>query len=282
MTLRDRIELVVLAAVWGASFLFMRLLAPVLGPWAAADLRMLFGAAFLGVFFVAVRFDPGLRRHAGVFLVVGLVNSALPFALYSAAALVLPASAEVVLNALSPVFGVLAGAWFLGERFTFRKLAGLVLGFAGVAVLSGGLELSSPWAWAAFGACLLAPACYAAGGVLVNKMAQGIPARSLAFGSQALAGTVLLPTVAFTPAAGWGDLGAWGLLAVFGVFCSGVAYLLYYGLMKRVGPTKTLTVTFLMPVFGILWGALFLGEPVTVWLAGGAILVLAGIFLVTR
>ncbi len=283
MKLRDILELVVLAAVWGASFLFMRLLAPLLGPWGAADLRMVFGALFLGAYFVLVRFNPELWRHAKAYLVIGLVNSGLPFVLYSAAALVLPASAEVVLNALSPVFGAVAGALFLGERFTVRKAAGLVLGFAGVAVLTGGLDLGTTfWPWAAFTACLLAPLCYAVGGVLVHKMAQGIPARGLAFGSQAFAGILLLPTLALTPSGHWGDPGLWALTAVFGVLCSGVAYLIYYGLMKRVGPTKTLTVTFLMPVFGILWGTLFLGEPVTVWLAGGAVLVLAGTFLVTR
>ncbi len=261
----------------------MRVLAPALGPWATADLRMLFGAAFLGVYFLFVHFDPGMRRHARAFLVIGIVNSALPFALYSYAALVLPASAEVVLNALSPVFGVLAGAGFLGERFTVLKGVGLVLGFAGVAVLSGGLDLGASWqAWASLAACLLAPACYAAAGVLVKRMAHDIPARSLAFGSQTLAGGLLLPTLLFTPSTGWTDAGAWGLLLVFGVLCSGVAYLLYYGLMKRVGPTKTLTVTFLMPAFGIVWSALFLGEPVTLWLAGGAALVLAGTMLVTR
>ena len=283
MKIRDVIELVVLAAVWGASFLFMRVLAPALGPWAAADLRMLFGALFLGVYFLAVRFNPELKRHFTAFLVIGLVNSGLPFALYSAAALVLPASAEVVLNALSPVFGAVAGALFLGERFSIRKGAGLALGFAGVAVLAGGLSLgSSFWSWAALAACVLAPVCYALGGVLVHNMAKGVPARSLAYGSQALAGVIMLPTLALSPAGHWGDPVLWTLLAVFGVLCSGVAYLIYYGLMKRVGPTKTLTVTFLMPVFGVLWGALFLGEPVTLTLAAGAVLVLGGTFLVTR
>jgi drug/metabolite transporter (DMT)-like permease len=282
LKLRDVIELVVLAAVWGASFLFMRVLAPVFGPFATADLRMLLGALFLGAFFVVVRFNPGLRQNFKAFLAVGLVNSAIPFVLYSAAALVLPASAEVILNALSPVFGAVAGAVFLGEAFSARTVWGLLLGFAGVVALSGGLHLEGLAAWAALAACVLAPVSYALGGVLVNKLAKGLPARAMAFGSQGVAGLVCLPTLALSPAGPWGDPGAWVLMAVFGVLCSGVAYLLYYGLMKRVGPTRTLTVTFLMPVFGILWGALFLGEPVTLSLALGALLVLAGTFLVTR
>jgi len=278
---RDLFELLLLAAVWGGSFLFMRVLAPVVGPLATADLRMLIGALFLGAVFVLLRFNPELRRNFRPFLVIGLVNSALPFLLYSVAALALPASVEVVLNALSPAFGAVAGAWFLGEPFRVRKVVGLALGFGGVLLVAGGLDLGSrPWSWAALGACALAPVCYAVGGVLVKRLAQGIPAPSLAMGSQLLAGLALLPALAFFPVTTAPTPGILGMLAAFGILCSGLAYLLYYGLMGRIGPTRTLTVTFLMPVFGILWGALFLGEPVTVSLIAGAASILAGTGLV--
>jgi drug/metabolite transporter (DMT)-like permease len=283
MKLRDIVELLVLAALWGGSFLFMRVLAPVVGPLATADLRMLIGGLFLGAVFLVLRFDPGLKKNFLPFLVVGLVNSALPFLLYSVAALVLPASVEVVLNALSPAFGAVAGALFLGERLTWQKAAGLALGFAGVIAVAGGLNLGSdPWAWAALVACSLAPVSYAVGGVLVKKLGGGIAPQSLAFGSQLLAGLALLPALALAPPPQAPTAEAWVLLAAFGILCSGVAYLLYYGLMKRIGPTKTLTVTFLMPVFGIVWGALLLNEPVTWTLALGAALILGGTALVTR
>lgn len=279
---RDIVELVLLAALWGGSFLFMRVLAPVVGPWATADLRMLFGGLFLGVVFLFLRFNPGLVRHFRPFLLIGLVNSALPFLLYSVAALVLPASATVVINALAPAFGAVAGAWFLGEKLTTRKVTGLVLGLAGVAFLTGGLNLgTNPLAWAALGLAVLAPMSYAVGGVLVKTKAGGIPPQALAFGSQFLAGLALLPTLAWAP-----PLGSWPphiilVMVVFGILCSGVAYLLYYGLMSRIGPTKTLTVTFLMPVFGVFWGWLVLGESVSLWLAVGVALILAGTALVS-
>lgn len=277
------VELVVLAALWGGSFLFMRVLAPVVGPWATADLRMLIGGLFLGAVFLGLRHDPELRKNFRPFLLIGLVNSALPFLLYSAAALVLPASVEVVINALSPVFGALAGSLFLGENFTVKKALGLALGFGGVLVVAGGLDLgSNPWAGPALAVCVLAPVSYAAGGVLVKRLASGVQPRSLAFGSQLLAGLVLLPALGLTGPADFPTPATIALLAAFGILCSGVAYLLYYGLMARIGPTKTLTVTFLMPVFGILWGALLLREPVTPSLILGAGLVLGGTVLVTR
>ena len=260
----------------------MRVLAPVVGPLVTADLRMLLGGLFLGAVFLLLRFNPGIRKNFRVFLWVGLVNSGLPFLLYSMGALVLPASVEVVVNALSPAFGAVAGAWFLGERFTRPKAFGLILGLGGVLVVAGGLTLgNNPWAWAALAACTLAPVSYAVGGVMVKRLAGGIPAKSLAFGSQLMAGLALLPALVFFPPRAFPSWEVLGLLVAFGVLCSGVAYLLYYGLMTRIGPTKTLTVTFLMPVFGMLWGALFLGESITLPLAAGAALVLAGTALVS-
>jgi len=279
---RALLDLILLSAIWGASFLFMRVLAPVVGPVATADFRMLLGAAFLGAIFLALRFDPGLRKNFRVFLLVGVVNSAFPFLLYSLAALVVPASVEVVINALSPAFGALAGALFLGESFGLKKLAGLILGFGGVVLVAGGLVTgSNVWSWLAVGGCVLAPVCYAAGGILVKRLAQGIPPRSLAFGSQLLAGAALLPLLFLPSKTRLPDFGTVGLLVAFGVLCSGLAYLLYYRLMQTLGPTKTLTVTYLMPVFGILWGIVFLGEPLTLPLVGGALVILAGTALVT-
>ncbi len=282
MNFRTAVELVFLSALWGSSFLFMRILAPLVGPIATADLRMLIGGLFLGGFFLIVRFDPGLRRNFRVFLLVGLVNSALPFLLYSLAALVLPASVEVVINALSPAFGAVAGAVFLGESFGTKKVLGLVLGFSGVLLVAGGLDSGKdPWSWLALGACVLAPASYAIGGVLVKRLAREIPPQSLAFGSQLLAGMALAPLLFLPSSRGLPTSGSVGLLVLFGVLCSGVAYLIYYRLMQKIGPTKTLTVTFLMPVFGILWGVLFLAEPVTLPLLGGSLVILAGTSLVT-
>jgi drug/metabolite transporter (DMT)-like permease len=280
MNPRAVLELVFLAAIWGASFLFMRVLAPLVGAVATADFRMLIGGLFLGAVFLILRFDPGLRKNFRIFLLVGLVNSALPFLLYSWAALTVPASVEVVFNALSPAFGAAAAALFLGEPFGIRKIGGLILGFVGVVFVSGGFSGSGFQFWASLGACILAPVSYAVGGVMVKRWAGGIPPRSLAFGSQFLAGLALLPLLLLYPPR-HPDAGTTGLLILFGVLCSGLAYLFYYRLMQKIGPTKTLTVTYLMPVFGILWGALFLGEPITFPLIVGTVVILAGTALVS-
>lgn len=282
MNLRTAIELLTLAALWGGSFLFMRLLAPLVGALATADLRMLAGGAFLAVTFLFSGFRAGLRTHGKAFLLIGLVNSAFPFLLYSLAALVLPASVESVLNALTPSFAAIAGVWFLGETLTLRKIGGLVLGFVGVLVIVGGINLGgSPGAWAAVAACGLAPVCYAAGGILTKRLATGIPSRAIAMGSQVFAGLALVPVLALSPPTHLPTLGTLGLLVVFGTLCSGVAYLLYFDLFRRLGPTKTQAVTFLIPVFGVLWGVLFLGETPTVSFLVGSVVILGGTLLVT-
>lgn len=282
MKARDAFELVLLAAVWGASFLFMRVLAPLLGPFVTADLRMLIGALFLSVVFVVAHKNPQFKGNTKTFLIIGMVNSALPFTLFSLAALSLPASVAVVLNALSPVFGTLAGVAFLGEKVTVPKALGLALGVAGVVVVAGGLDLGvDSGRWWALGACILAPLCYAMAGILVKKRASGIAPASLAMGSQLWAGLVMLPTWGLGHLAPLGDPLVLVLVAAFGILCSGLAYLWYYGLMQRIGPTKTLTVTFLMPAFGVLWGVVFLGESLTPALVGGAVLIVVGTGLVT-
>lgn len=283
MSWRVLIELVALAAIWGASFLFMRLLAPVVGAVATADLRMLSGGAFLGLVFLLLRFHAGLRKHWKAFLVIGLVNSALPFLLYSLAAQVLPASVEAVLNALTPAFAAVAGALFLKETLTGRKILGLVLGFVGVVIIVGGINLgASPWAWAAVGACVLAPVCYAAGGIVTKRMSTGIPPKAVAYGSQLFAGLAFVPLLALAPPAHLPDGRTLGLLVGFGALCSGVAYTLYFDLFQRLGPTKTQAVTFLIPIFGVLWGVVFLGETPTLSFAVGSVVILGGTGLITR
>jgi drug/metabolite transporter (DMT)-like permease len=136
MTARDTTRLVLLAAIWGASFLFTRIVAPSLGPVATADLRMLIGGVALAAYFRVVRFDPDWRRWGAQYLVVGLLTSALPFLLYAYAALELTAGLLSVLNATSPMWGAVMSALILGERLTRRRVAGFALGIAGVALVT--------------------------------------------------------------------------------------------------------------------------------------------------
>jgi len=282
MTPVDILLLGTLSAIWGGSFIFMRYLAPLIGPVATADSRMLLAGIVLVAAFAAARYRAGWRRNARHFLVLGVLNSAVPFLLYSLAALVLPASLEAIFNALSPMFGAVFAALWLGERLTARKATGLALGVAGVVFTSGfsGVALDARTGLAMAG-CLLAPACYGLSGVYLSKRAAGVPSLAIAGGSQRCGGLALLPFLfAWPPGPAPLELRIVLVVVAFALLCNALAYLIYYRLMATVGPTRALTVTFLVPVFSMAWGWLFLREPVTWGMATGAAVILAGTWLV--
>ena len=278
----DVIRLVLLGAIWGASFLFTRITAPVLGPVATADLRMLIGGIALAVWFAVMRFDPQWRRWWLQYLAVGLLTSGLPFLLYAYAALELPAGLLSVLNATSPMWGAVMAAALLGERLTLRRAAGFALGIAGVALVTrpeAGAALAVLPVVAALGASL----CYGIAGAYLKRWAAGAPARGMALGTQISAGLLFLPLNAIWPPPTISPplLVVASVLAL-GLVCSAVAYLLYFRLINDIGPTGALTVTYLVPIFGVAWGALFLGEIISASMLAGGALVIAGTVLVLR
>jgi drug/metabolite transporter (DMT)-like permease len=278
----DLALLLALSAIWGSSFMFIRYLAPIIGPVATADARMLFAGAALVLFFAATGFKPGWRKNAWHFLVIGLLNSAIPFVFYSVAALVLPAAMEAIFNSMSPMFGAVFAALWMNEKLTARKIVGLVLGVGGVVTMSSlaGLHFDLRTTLAVI-ACVLAPMCYGLAGVYIRTRAAGAKPMAIAGGSQLFGGIALLPFVAvFPPAVSSIDARIALIVVVFALACSGVAYLIYYRLIADIGPTKALTVTFLIPVFAMLWGFLLLHEAVTWSMIIGAVIILVGTFLV--
>lgn len=276
-------RLVALAAIWGASFIFTRVVAPSLGAIWTAESRVLLGGLALLAWFRFAGFDAGLRRHWRYYLAVGAVNSAIPFALYAYAAIHLPASLLSIVNATSPMFGMLFGALSGTERVTRRKLAGLALGAAGVALvaqpegLQAGAAFYAPIA-AALGAC----AGYGLTGVLVRRWGRGVPARGVAAGQQLAAAAVLAPLLVLVPLPAPPTALVVGNVLAVALLASAVAFLIYFRLIADVGATRALTVTFLIPAFGVLWGWLFLGEALPAGMLGGGVLIVAGTVLVTR
>jgi drug/metabolite transporter (DMT)-like permease len=277
----DVARLLALAALWGGSFLFMRVAVPPLGPIATAELRVLLAGAVLLVWLRVAGLRLGWREEWRLYLVVGTINSAAPFALWAFSALHLPVSYLVVLNATSPCFGALVSAAWLGERFTARTALGLVAGVGGVALLVGlGPVPPTPQVIWALVAGALGALCYALAAAYLKRRAHTPGAAAVATGSQLAATAGLLPLLPALPPVAWPTSGEWIAVVMLGVLCTAIAYLLYFRLIADVGATRALTVTFLIPVFGMLWGAVFLGETITGTMAAGCGLVLAGTALV--
>jgi drug/metabolite transporter (DMT)-like permease len=246
-----------------------------------ADLRMLVAGLALVAYFRLVGFDPDWRRWGRKYALVGQLNSGLPFLLYAYSALYLSAGLMAVLNATAPMWGALFTVLLLGERLTGRRAAGLALGVAGVAVLSRP-DAGTTQAFLAIAACLAASFLYGLAGVYMKRWAGDVPARGMAVGTQVAAGLLMLPLIPFSPPpADVTVLVAASVLAL-GLLCGAVAYLLYFRLIVDIGPAGALTVTYLIPLFGVLWGTLFLGEALSMTMLAGGVLVVLGTVFVLR
>lgn len=270
--------LVALGAIWGGSYLFLRIAAPAFGAIPLAELRIVIGALVLA----PLVWRPGLlgelRGVAGRSFVLGFVNTALPFALFAYASIHLPAGLTSILNGSAPLWGAVFAAVLGLEALTWQRGLGLGIGFAGVAVLAGEPSFeASPWAFIAGMAAALSY------GFAVNYARQrlgGTDSRLVAFASLIGAGLALAPLVPASLPSEMPGPGEWAAAIALGALCTGFAYILYFALIRRVGPVSALSVAFLIPMFGVLWGVLFLGEAVTLRMLVGGIVVLAGTALV--
>jgi drug/metabolite transporter (DMT)-like permease len=283
MTPRQVAMLLALAALWGASFLFMRVAVPSFGPVVLADARVAVAGIALLAWAVAVGARPALRTRWRDYLVLGAINAALPFALLSAAELEIEASLAAVLNAMAPLCGAVVGAVWLGNRVTHPAKAGLVLGVAGVALVVGLAPFTIDLAFVlAVLACLAAAFAYGIGANLVRVRFADEPPLTLAIGQQLGAAAVLLPLIPAVPVRGAPDAVDVACLLALALASTGVAYLLYFRLLGELGATGGMTVIFVVPVFGVLWAALFLGEKIHLATVLGGIVILASVFLITR
>ena len=269
-------DFLTLSALWGASFLFMRLAASEFGALPTAGLRVGIAALFLLPILLYNGQWPALRAHMGSILFVGLLNSAIPFALLAWAVLSLSTGMTSIMNATVPMFGALVAWAWLKDRPNASRLLGLVIGFTGVALLAWDKASFKPGGtgWAVV-ACLVATLFYGIGASYTKRYLTGVNPMALATGSQ-LGATLglLVPTLWLWPA-GTPGLRAWGAVVGLAVLCTGIAYILYFRLIANAGPARALAVTFLIPVFAVLYGAIVLGEAITLWmLLCGAVIVL--------
>lgn len=283
MKIKHLILLILLSAIWGSSFIFMRILAPVFGAFGTAGLRLFIAGTVLLIVYKWSTYKINWKRDWKFLAIVGLLNSAIPFSLFSFAALHLPASISVVINTMTPMFGALFAALILNEMLTKQKAMGLLIGAVGVFIVSGSKSIpESPLALLSIFACIMATACYGFSGALIKKHAKEIESKALAGGSQFFAGLMLLPLVIYQGQSVHVTLNIALLMLVFAIVCSAVAYLIYFYLIKELGPTSALSVTFLMPVFGMVWGYLILNEQMHREMLIGAFIIILGTFLVVK
>lgn len=278
---KELAALILLAAVWGGSFLFIRVAVPSLGPFALVLGRLVLAALVLAAVAIVIRRPVDIRRHARQLLVLGALNAAIPFTLISSAELHLTASLAAILNATTPLFAAAFSVTWLGERWTTARGLGLLAGVAGVTIMVGWSPVPLTAATLlAVGAMLVASAGYAASGIYTRRRLAGVSTYSLALGQQLGALVwLLLPAAIWRPAGPIPTSALWAVVAL-AVVCTAGAYLLYFYLIETVGPTRTTTVTYIVPAFGVLWGAIFLDEPITVGMVIGFAFVLVSVVLV--
>ena len=278
----DAAELVGLAALWGASFLFMRMGASEFGPVALSAVRVA-GAALFLMPLLAARGQLGvLRANWKSIFVVGILNSALPFLCFSYAALSITAGLSSIFNAATPLFGAMIAWVWLKDRLTLSRVAGLAVGFTGVLWLAWDKASFKPGGsgWAVV-ACMAATICYGIAASFTKRHLTGVAPLAAAAGSQLSAAVVLVPLAALFWPTAMPSPHAWGAAASLALACTGVAYLMYFRLIAHIGPANAISVTFLIPVFAVLWGWVFLSEGLTGAMVAGCAVILAGTALAT-
>lgn len=287
MSVGDLAKLVFLASIWGGSFIFLRVAVPEFGPLMTSILRVTLAAIVLTGFAISTGVPMQWRRNLKPYAIVGLFAAAIPFTCFSFAALHLPAAYSAVLNATAPLFGAVFSVLWLDDRLTVSKLGGLILGVVGVAILvgAGSFELNAITLLAA-GACLVAAASYAVSSIIVKKIVRrsdlhaGLHPIAIAAGSLVFGSLIMAPIIPVSLPPAMPSMLAFACIAALSILSSGLAQAMFIPLIVKIGPTRAMSVSFLIPLFSMLWGFIFLNEAVKASTLVGSAVVLASMGLV--
>ncbi|MDF1765907.1 MAG: DMT family transporter [Gammaproteobacteria bacterium] len=283
LEIRDWVGLIALSAIWGASFFFLRLAAPVFGPVPLIAARVFFGFCLLLPVFLYRGLGAQLLQHWRIVFVISLANMSLPFSLLAYASLQLNAGITSILNATVPFFAAIIAFSFWSVRLSRLALVGMGVGFSGVVLIvfdPHAIEFG-PQALLSIGAGLLASLLYGTASNLAQHRLQGVSGLTVTVGSLGFA------TLTLAPLAWWQwpqvapSTSMWAAVLALGSVCTGVAYLIFYKLIARIGAARALNTTFMVPAFSLLWSSTFLGEPITAYMLGGCGLILFGVALTT-
>lgn len=282
MALADIFRLLILAALWGASFLFMKVGAPEFGPIAFMALRTSVACAVLLPMLWLKGKPNTLLTQWRPMLTVALFNTAIPFVLFAYATLSLSAGMTSILNATTPMFGALIAFLWLKDTLSFQAMLGLIIGFIGVFLLVWSRNVSFTIdGLLPVMAVLLATFCYGLSANYTKRYFTGVDSWTMAAGSQTAATVCLIPFALMYLPNEMPSSNAWLAGLTLGVACTGFAYVIFFRLIANVGPTQAVSVTYLIPVFGVMWGMLFLDEQVTLKMLMAGLVILVGVALAT-
>ena len=282
VTLRDYIELLILSAIWGSSFLFLRIASPEFGPIFLIEMRVASGLIVLLPICLLLGKIQELKENWKMIFILSLSNMTIPFCLFAYSALNMGAGILSIINATVPFFTAIIAFLVYQQRMTRYGLIGLMVGFMGVAVLvfdpseSSGVtnDLAIP---SALFACVL----YGVALNIVSHKLQGVSGISITTGALFFSTIVLIPFAVIERPEVMPQGSVWFSVLALGVVCTGFGYILFYRLIARIGSQQAIMTTYLIPIFSILWGNLFLAESITLFMIFGGMLVLMGVGMTT-
>ncbi|NQV85803.1 MAG: EamA family transporter [Woeseiaceae bacterium] len=282
MKFSDIVDLIALAAVWGASFLFMRIAAPEFGPLVLVEVRVFIAALFLLPIFLLRADVSELTSNWKKLAILSVMNSAAPFFLLTFATLSITGGLAGILNATAPIWAAMIAWVWLSDKLDLSRIIGLVIGFIGVTLLVWDkVSLNFDGTTVAILAGIIAAVLYAVGGNYTKKHMSGMNPLAIATGSMTAAAIILLPVAIYLWPNQVPSIRSWMAVIIMGIASTGIAYILYFRLIRNVGPAKAITVTYLIPAFAMLWGFIFIDEKVTLTMIVGCSIIFAGTALAT-
>ena len=279
LQLKHLLLLLLLAAIWGASFLFARVSAPEFGPITFTSIRIGIAAlALLPILFLKNHWQI-LRENLGLIAFIAVLNSALPFMLLAYTTLYLSAGVTSVLNSLVPIFSAVIAHYYLQDYLSRKQTIGLAIGITGVLILMSDKLALGNNTILPLGAAFLSGLSYAISANITKKKLSHVPPRVLAASSMFTAGILLIPFGILNWPEQMPGAHAWMAVVAVAILSTAFAYLIFFWLIKEIGPTRTVSVTLIIPIFGIIWGALFLSESITLNIILGTVVILVGAYL---
>lgn len=275
--------LILLSALWGASFIFIKVSSPVLGPFFLMDIRILLAGTALLIYSIIIKNNFNFFIHWKKYLFLGIFNAAIPFTLIATAALTLTASLLSILNSTMPIFTAIIAAFWLKDRLDMKKIAGILLGFTGVIIIVGWNPVSiEPIIFLSAGLSITAAACYGISSVFLKRNCSEISTLNILTGQLLGGGLVLLPFALLNMPTEWPQADIIFSVLALSLICTALALFMYIYLLKNAGPTKAASTLFLVPVFGTGWGIMLLGDTMNIEKLLGLLCVMIGIYMITE